>query len=187
MKHKGTMSNNSNTLKSLTERSTQDIETWLDSVSIGGEVEEEPFNWQLFAFSIASQATDERSPRKARIAIRVYEGLAAREMDPDPFSLMYSAMNLRAWMIRELGVREGHEVLDPQPIVDWVKRVTTLPIEVARQFLSTGDIKTIPTEQLRRLREIKNALAPLTLVPESSILPKHPELTEWLQIRPALP
>lgn len=100
---------------------------------------------------------------------------------------MYSAMNLRAWMIRELGSRKGHAVLDPEPIASWFLQLTSVPIEEARQLSSVEDLRTVPIEKLRQVRKIKNALNVLALISDSGILQRHPELEGWLQLRIHLP
>jgi hypothetical protein len=181
------MGTSSNTLEAVLSRSTPELESWLEEVSIGGLIEGAPFNWQFLASSIASRATNERDPRQAQLALRVYETLARQEVESAAFSLMYSAMNLRAWMIRELGPRKGHAVLDPEAIASWFQRVATLSLEEARRLLDAIELSAISVGELRRLRKIKNALGPLALIADSGITQEHPELEEWLQLRVHLP
>ena len=181
------MSTHSDTLDAVLARPTSELEAWLDTASIGADVEGKPFNWQLFAFSVATQATDEKSTRKALVAVRTYERLADLETGSAAFSLMYSAMNLRAWMIRELGAQKAHALLDPEPIASWFSQTATLPIEEARHLASVDDLRTIPVEKLRRLRQIKNVLNTLALIADSGILNDHPELGDWLQLKAQLP
>jgi hypothetical protein len=184
---KGGMGMSSDILEAVLSRSTPELESWLEGVSIGGPVEGAPFNWQLLAFSMASRATNERDPRQARIALLVYETLARQEGEPASFSLMYSAMNLRAWMIHELGPRKGHAVLDPEAIANWFQRIATFPIGEARRLLEERELSAIPVDELRRLRKIKSSLGALALIADSGITQVHPELEEWLQLRERLP
>lgn len=181
------MGMSSDRVETLLSWSAPELESWLEGVSIGGLVEGAPFNWQLFAFSMASRATNERDPRQAHIALRVYEALAHQEVEPVAFSLLYSAMNLRAWMIHELGPCKGHAVLDPEAITSWFQRIATLPIGEVRRLLDENGPLALPINELRRLRKIKNALGPLALIVDSGITREHPELEAWLQLRAQLP
>ncbi|PTL83827.1 hypothetical protein [Vitiosangium sp. GDMCC 1.1324] len=165
----------------------QEVWAWLDRVTIGEPVEGEPFNWDGFAFTAAAQARRERSLLWANIALRVYEGLVEREPDWAAESRTQSAMYLRAWMICELGVREGDTVLDPEVIVTWFRRTATLSFEEVVQWVSPLDLLTTPIDMLRKLRSIKNALNVVRAICKSGVLQKHPELVGWLRIRRRLP
>ncbi|HSP78533.1 MAG TPA: hypothetical protein VLQ93_08400, partial [Myxococcaceae bacterium] len=147
------------------------------------------FNWELFSTTIAARAIDERSLSWAHIALMAFGVLAERAPDAyEAYSFMLRAMNLRAAMILELGSREGDTVLDPEIIVAWFKNLVTMPIEeVAR--MSSEDLRTIPIETIRKLRNLKYALNVVDLVCESEtgVVRKHPELEGWLQLRPRIP
>jgi hypothetical protein len=163
------------------------VGTWLDGLTIGELVEGELFNWEVFAFTAASRASEERSLPWANIALRVYEGLVEREPDRAAESRTHSAMNLRACMIREFGAREGDPILDPEMIVAWFRRTATLSFEEVVQLVTSLDLRTTPIDTLRKLRSIKNALNVLRLISRSGVLRKHPELIGWLRIRRRLP
>lgn len=163
------------------------VETWLEGLTIDEPVDGEFFNWELLAFNAAAQAREERSLPWANIALRVYEGLVEREPDRDADSRTYSAMNLRAWMIREFGAREGDAVLDPEVIVAWFRRTATLSFEEVVQLVSSLDLRTTPIDMLRKLRSIKYTLNVLRAICKSGVLQKHPELIDWLRIRRRLP
>jgi hypothetical protein len=164
----------------------QQVAAWLDGRAIGEPVEGEYFNWELFAFTAAARAHEERSLLSARIALVVYGVLAERASSRESHSLMLSAMNLRASMIREFGSREGDDVLDSEIIVAWFQRIATMSIEDAAKA-SAVDLRTLPMEMLRKLRDIKNALNVVALVSEMGGVQKHPELESWLQLRTRLP
>jgi hypothetical protein len=163
------------------------VRAWLDGLSIGEPIGGENFNWDGFAFTIAARAREERSLPWAHLALLVYGGLAERPPAGDTHSVMLSAMNLRAWMIRELGAREGDAVLDSEIIFAWFQRLATMPIAEAARLASSADWRTIPIETLLKLRSIKSALSVLSLIAETGVLQKHPELNGWLQLRSNLP
>ncbi|MFP2906708.1 hypothetical protein ACLESD_16935 [Pyxidicoccus sp. 3LFB2] len=163
------------------------VTAWLDGLAIGEPLGQEAFNWELFAFTAARRAREERSLPWAHIALRVYEVLEERLPAGAAHSGMFSAMNLRAWMISELGAREGDAILDPEIIFGWFQRVATVPMEEAARLVENRDWGTLPIETLRRLRAIKNALNVLDAISETEVVRKHPELEGWLQLRSRLP
>lgn len=163
------------------------LRAWLDGLSIGEPVGGENFNWEGLAFTAASRARDERSLPWAHVALLIYDVLEARLPGGDSHSVMLSAMNLRAWMIRELGARDGDPVLDPEVIFEWFQGLATLPMEEATRWVALDDWRAIPVEMLLKLRSIKSALNVLALIPEAGLVRKHPELNAWLQVRTRLP
>lgn len=163
------------------------VTAWLDGHAVGEPVGQEDFNWDLFAFTAARRAREERSLPWAHIALRVYAVLAERSPVGSMHSFMLSAMSLRAWMINELGAREGDTVLDPEIIFGWFQRVAVVPLEEAARLVDTQDWSTLPIETLRELRSIKNALNVLSFLPETEGVRRHPELEGWLQLRSRLP
>ncbi|WP_240358451.1 hypothetical protein [Myxococcus vastator] len=164
------------------------LRAWLDGLVVGEPVAGENFNWVVFAFTIAARAREESSLEWAQIGVFVYESLARRHADEEEFSLRLSEMNLRAGMIAELGEREGDLVLDSEPLVAWVRRLTTLSLEEAARWVAMEDVRTIPTEKLRAMRRLKHALKILAhALPKTNVEQKHPELVPWLQFRTRLP
>ncbi|MFP2959304.1 hypothetical protein ACLEPN_16055 [Myxococcus sp. 1LA] len=164
------------------------MNAWLDRLTIGGAVEGEPFNWDVFAFTIAMRAREERSPDWAHVALRIYDALVKRPpTGADAHTFWLSAMSLRAWMIAELGEREGDPVLDSAPIVEWVQRLTTMSLAEAAQWVALGDPRAIPIEKLRAMRRLKHALNTLAhALYKTQVEQKHPELVPWLQFRTRL-
>ncbi|MCP3168151.1 hypothetical protein LZ199_35200 [Myxococcus sp. QH3KD-4-1] len=160
---------------------------WLDGLSIGEPVGGENFNWDGFAFTVAARAKTERSVPWAHLALLVYGVLAERPPGGDAHTFMLSAMSLRAWMIKELGARDGDAVLDPDTIFRWFQDLAVFPLEEAARIVATPDWRTIPIETLLKLRYIKSALNTLSHISDSGVVQKHPELAEWLQLRSRLP
>lgn len=167
------------------------VNPWLDRVTLGGPIEGEPFNWDVFAFTIAARAREERSPGWAHVALRIYDALAKQPpLGATEHSFMLSAMNLRAGLISELGEREGDPVLDSEPIVAWIQRLTTMSLEEASRWMALAqeDFRAVPIEKLLVMRRIKHGLNTLAhALPKTNVEQKHPELVPWLQFRTRLP
>lgn len=163
------------------------VSAWLDGLSLGEPVGGENFNWDGFAFTVAARAREERSLPWAHIALRVYEALAANPPGGETHSIMRSAMSLRAWMIRELGAKEGDAVLDPDIVFVWFQELAVFPIDEAARIVDQPDWRVIPTETLLKLRYIKSALNALAHIADSGVVQRHPELNDWLQLWSRLP
>ncbi|ATB50560.1 hypothetical protein [Corallococcus macrosporus] len=164
------------------------LRAWLDGLAVGEPVDGKDFNWDVFAFTLAARAQEETSVEWAHLALLVYGVLAQRRSDEAEFSIRLSEMNLRAWMIAEVGQREGDFVLDPAPIVAWVQRLTTMPLEEAARWVAHEDLRAIPIEKLQAMRRLKHALKILAhALPRTNVEQKHPELIPWLQLRARLP
>jgi hypothetical protein len=185
---RGNVEKNLTLLKSMVDAPLHELEAWFGGLRPAEPVGGEPFNWELFACVIASRAQHERSVECARMAVSVYEGLATA-LEGEWNTYLYSAMNLRAWMIRELGAREGDTVLDPERVVAWFQRTATLSFEEAVRWCAVwaADPESVPLDMLRTLRAIKSTLRVLDFVSEAGALGHHPELTAWLRLGPQLP
>lgn len=181
------MGTKSSLLRTVLRWPLEQVSSWLDGLVIGEPVGGEFFNWELFASTAAARAREERSLPWARIALMVYGVLVERASADEKHSLMLSAMNLRGWLIVEIGAREGDSILDPETIVAWFRRLATVPIEEAARLASSEDWRTIPIEMLLKLRYIKSALNVVSLISGAGGVRKHPELESWLQLRPRLP
>ncbi|MCP3059260.1 hypothetical protein LXT21_10790 [Myxococcus sp. K38C18041901] len=166
---------------------TQEVAAWLEGVTIGEPVDQEAFNWEVFAFTMATRAGEERSLPWARIALRTYEALAHRARARAAHSFWLSAMNLRARLIEDLGSRQGDTILDPEIVREWFQRVATLSPQDAQTLLASPDLQALPREKLLLLRDIKNALNILSRIAEPDLTRRHPELQDWLMLRARLP
>ncbi|QDF00185.1 hypothetical protein BHS05_32550 [Myxococcus xanthus] len=181
------MEANSSLVQTVLKWPLPQVRAWLDGLALGEPVEGKNFNWDVFAFTLASRARQERSLAWAHIALLIYDVLAQRHSDEAEFSFRLSEMSLRAWMIAEFGECEGDFVLDPEPIVAWAQRLTTFSLEEASQWMAQEDIRTVPIEKLRAMRRLKHALNTLAhALPRTNVEQKHPELVPWLQFRTRL-
>ncbi|WP_434347365.1 hypothetical protein ACN6A1_04060 [Myxococcus virescens] len=89
-----------------------------------------------------------------------------------------------------MGEREGDPVLDSEPIVAWIQRLTTMSLEEASRWMALAqeDFRAVPIEKLLVMRRLKNALNTLAhALPKTQVEQKHPELVPWLQFRTRLP
>lgn len=165
----------------------KDVEAWLNGHPIGEPVGGESFNWEVFAFTAATRAGEERDLPWAHIALRVYEGLVKRSPARAAHSFWLSAMNLRARLIEDLGAQEGHAILDPQIVAAWFLRIATMPLEEASRLSSSPDLHAVPADKLIALRDIKNALNILSRLAGTDFVRNHPELHGWIRLRSQLP
>jgi len=164
----------------------EDVALWLDGRDVGGTVDDEPFNWEGFAFTTAARAREERSLSWANISLHVYGELAKSIPEPLTNTFQLSGMNLRSWMIRELGARQGDPVLDPDILVQWVRDCTQFSFEEVSR-LASKDLRDIPIDTLRALRRIKHALGVLNNIIETPRVRDDAELQAWLRLRTRLP
>lgn len=182
------MEANSSLLQTVLKWPLSQVRAWLDGLAIGEPVEGKHFNWDGLALTLASRARQERNLGMAHIALLIYGVLAQRNTDEEEYSIRLSEMSLRAWMISELGEREGDPVLDSEPIVAWAQGLMTFSMEDASQWMAQEDIRTVPIEKLRAMRKLKHALKILAhALPKTQVEQKHPELIPWLQFRTRLP
>jgi len=74
-----------------------------------------------------------------------------------------------------------------QALVAWFRSLATVPIEEAARLASSESWRTIPIETFLKMRYIKSALNVVSLISGTRVVQKHPELENWLQLRPKLP
>ncbi len=164
------------------------VKRWLAKVEPGHQDPSQTVNWLGLAETAASLARSELDLDWAEIAIYIYDQLA-RKVDSASRreSLMYSQMNLRAFLITRLGPRTGHPVLDPRPVVDWFSQALNMSVEEAKQEASHW--VDLDIGRIRELRRIKNRLAPIKLLDDAKLLPAESRaaLSPWLAMREMLP
>ncbi|WP_224366308.1 HD domain-containing protein [Hyalangium versicolor] len=76
---------------------------------------------------------------------------------------MLSVMNLRGWLIVELGPRDGNVVLDPETIVAWFWSLATMPIEEAASIVNPAfhQAAAAPTDPPVHLRPLPDEVIQL--------------------------
>jgi len=172
----------------LVARGPAAVKRWLADVEPGQQPSSQRIDWLGLAELAASKARAQLDLEWADIALAIYEPLA-RKMDRQSRkeSLMYSAMNLRAFLITRLGATEGQPILDPQAIVNWF--FDNLATSFDQASTDAAHWRTLDIQRVRELRWIKNRLAPIKLLMDSGTCPRDscPELNRWLRIRSQLP
>ncbi|MCE9668453.1 hypothetical protein LY474_11585 [Myxococcus stipitatus] len=174
------------TMTTVLEWPSVDVEAWLQRHVIGEPVDGEFFNWEVFAFTLAARAGDAKDKVQARMALQVYETLANNAASSISRSYRFSAMNLRARMMGELGALAGDPILDPEVVVQWVHDCTRLSLDEATR-LASMDLRDLPIDTVRALRDIKNALTVLSHIEETPRVRDDVELQAWLRLRTRLP
>jgi len=161
---------------------------WIVNVPPGQQSLSQKFDWLGLAEAAALNARFELDLDWAKIAISIYDQLAKKvESKSQRESLMYSQMNLRAFLIARLGAVPGHPILDPQPIINWFFDSLTLTVEEASERAARWT--DLEIERVRELRRIKNRLSPIKVLKEANMLPhdSYSSLSSWLSIRSQLP
>ncbi len=129
----------------------------------------------------------------ADAAVAAYSYLASVSSGREKESYQDSVMNLRAFMISRLGSIPGDRILDAADIVYWFfDIVDTTPQKAMKKSLFWRESLPHNTQsrqvtEIRRLRRIKNRLAPIAVLTESGQLEPTPALREWLALRGQLP
>jgi hypothetical protein len=179
--------------------SPSEARAWLQEV-VSGSVNALPdFNWLGFAFAAGSNAheTARRGDKPsslgwAKVAVSVYEKLAATSEEYESHACEMSAMNLRASLINKFGSSAGHDILDGEAVVNWFWEKLELPLEevkeVSRQWHELGyeekveRLKNNPSPLLAIMR-IKNRLGVIDVLRNGGIVPLSDEIQSWLVAR----
>ena len=158
------------------------------------------FNFHGLADKAASNAIRAQDVQKtaegwAEAACKLYDLLAASDQSADQssaFSFMRSAMFVRAGQIQVYGHQNGHVVRDQNLLLDWFfRQVHSTPEQTLALSASVKTAFSDPPftkqfiDQLRYLRHLRNALAPLQYC--ASSFEHHAELQKWLSLRDQLP
>ncbi|GAB1689265.1 hypothetical protein [Krasilnikovia sp. M28-CT-15] len=111
---------------------------------------------------------------------------AVRIAGGDPWSTAVGKFHLRGLLIRELGPVPGDTTWDQIALTREVLATTTLDVDHAREM--AGHWRTLPTEEIRVLRQHKSLFAPLALLADQ--LPEgdySEQVNAWLVVQPTLP
>lgn len=192
------MSENQNiTIQLLLEMPPNEVQSWLKDVWSGGKQVEEKFNWLGFAEVAAFEARnsgklEEPNIEWAKIAISVYDWLAAMADDTGKNSFLLSSMNLRAYMINLFGTVSGHPVLDLNQIIKWLKDSFVFSVEEASDLSKMWLQKDINwkhqnVKTIRELRLIKNRLNVIKFLVDCEKLIPDEEINKWLSLKEKLP
>lgn len=188
-------------LNSLMKKDAIQVQAWLKSIWTGKEHISDNFNWHGLAEVAAFRASDNLNLEWAKVAIYVYNFLAANQPNASgKESFMSSAMTLRAYMISKLCATPGDEVLDIEYLVHWFfndlkisDKDALIQADAWKKMLASKNKKDIQNkldaelEEFRILRRIKNRLTLFKLLSESNKFSPDKEITAWLLIQDKLP
>jgi hypothetical protein len=168
------------------------IEEWQTSVEAGDEQVPEEFNWlglaEVAAFnasSITKQGLGSGGLIWARIAISTYQHLARQSHITSQDTYLNSAMNLRVFMINQLGSISGDSVLDMEQVLQWFLDGLTLTFEdVARKV---GNWSNLDHDEVLKLRRIKNRITILEHLSKERHVSFDQNIKAWLSLRESLP
>lgn len=150
------------------------------------------FNWLGLAQVASQKATgfeasgnQEAKLRWAEIA-RKENAYLAKQAEPNAReSYELSAMHLRAAMIIQFEPVTDHPIVDIKAITSWFCERT--PIERQDVIPLLGNWRSLPIQDILKLRQIKNRLSVIELLMQEGHLQEHPELRQWLAIKSCLP
>ena len=188
-------------LKSLLQKDAIQVQAWLKTIWTGKEHISNNFNWHGLAEVAASRASDNLNLEWAKVAIYVYNFLAANQPNATgKESFMSSAMTLRAYMISKLGATPGDEILDIEYLVNWFfndlkisDKDALIKADAWKKMLASKNKKDIQNkldaelEEFRILRQIKSRLTLFKLLSESNKFTPDKEIADWLSIQDKLP
>lgn len=188
-------------LKSLIKKDAIQVQAWLKTIWTGKEHISDNFNWLGLAQVASSKASENLNLEWAKVAIYVYDFLAANQPNASgKESFMSSAMTLRAYMISKLGATPGDEVLDIEYLVNWFfddlkisDKDALIKASAWKQILAAKNKQDIQNkldaelEEFRILRRIKSRLTLFKLLSESNKFIPDKEIADWLSIQDKLP
>ncbi len=180
-------------LNHILEQNPETILTWVNSSWSSHNYETKEFNWLLLANVAAINArnasSNDSNPIKwAEIAITVYDqlvNLAEKQRLGSGESFMISAMMLRTAMIEKFGLISNHPVLDASLILNWFwGNLKYSQEELAKKV---ADWRSLPIEDIRNLRKLKNQLKVILALANSDKYALDEELKSWLYWQDKLP
>ena len=180
------------TLDALVQEDVSRVEAWLEGVRSGEVEPPETFNWHGLAEGAAfrwrcSEETGSPDPRWGRIAVSIYDRLAAGTGVDATIgsSLSRSSMLLRASMIRAFGPLAGDPILDPAVVAGWFFDGLPMPFEVASEKARAPERCGI--EDMRALVQIKDKLNVINLINKQNTHLFDRNMDKWLSLIPDLP
>ena len=176
----------------LLTKDSQTVQHWLKQIWSEELTVADDFNW-LGVAQMASQkatgfeASDDQEARLrwVEIALNVYAYLAKQAERNARESYQLSAMRLRAAMIIQFEPVTDHPILDIKAITTWFFEQT--PIERQEVIQLLRNWRSLPIQEILKLRQIKNRLSVIELLMEEGHLQEDHELRHWLAIKGCLP
>lgn len=178
----------------ILEQDAESVLIWVKNIFSGQTAQLQEFNWLLLADISSTKARKGQNgsglpDRKwAEVATTIYDRLADAAKQKKPGSgesFTISSMMLRAVAIAKLGVISDHPVLDVNLILQWFwDNIKESREEVEKKATNW---KTLPIEEIRQLRQLKNRLNVIAALADSDKYVLNEELNTWLSVREKLP
>ncbi|MRW94581.1 hypothetical protein GJ699_31900 [Duganella sp. FT80W] len=123
----------------------------------------------------------------AQLSVSVYSWLAqqADTHASSSFSFKQSEMMIRARQIRSFGSHAGHPVRDSQDVLDWFESERRFSLVEATVLVQ--DWRTLPIDEMRKLRRIKNVLSVLAVIWDELSMECRNDLQGWANLKTKLP
>ena len=183
---------NENLSDILSDSSAQEIQQWIKNVREGREHVSKNFNW----LGLAEAATfnsyaREKSPSSlpnldwAKVAVEAYHHLIEISQPSERFRFEHSIMLLRAYLLAHLGPRENEELLQVNPVVDWIFQDIDMPYDEVQRRAEIWT--TLSKPEMLQLRRIKTRLSILRLMRDHGLLQERQGFDAWLSLWKQLP
>jgi len=168
------------------------VETWLRNVWEGRESVPKDFYWPHLCAAIEVLARSGNGPRYyerpdlawAKVAVSIYQYLIDQADPLTRMALEDRMMHLKAHLIRCFGNVPGDSMLDVDQIVEWFFQNLHLSFEDVEKISSW---ESLTTEELLRLRYIKNRLSILRFLADDHLIIPDERLRRWLMTQEKLP
>ncbi len=164
------------------------ILSWLINALSGQLTPNQDINWLSLAEIASFKANQNNDLKWAEISIKIYDYLAEKsdkKKRGSGESFKLSAMMLRSLMMQRLGTSVNDEILDINIILAWFK--DSLNLSFKDVLIKTENWRTLPIENIRELRQIKNRLKVIQGLAESDHITLDKFFCQWLDLLPKLP
>jgi hypothetical protein len=181
-------------IERILEQNAESVLIWVNNIFSGQTPQPQDFNWLLLADVSSAKARKGQNGSGlfdrtwAEVATTIYDRLAIIAEQKKPGSgesFRISSMMLRAGAIAQLGVVPNDSVADVNLILQWFWDNIKESREDVEQ--KTANWKTLPVEEIRELRQLKNRLKVIAALAKSNKYVLDAEIKTWLALREKLP
>ncbi|MEG5058763.1 hypothetical protein QUB60_12130 [Microcoleus sp. A2-C5] len=178
----------------ILEQNRKSVLAWVKNTLSAQTTVPQDFNWLLLADVSSAKARKGENNAGlfdrtwAEVATAIYDRLAEAAEQKKPGSgesVRISSMMLRAGAIAKYGIVPNDSVLDVNLILQWFWDNIKDSREDVEQ--KAGNWQTLPIEEIRELRQLKNRLKVIAALASSDKYVLDEELKAWLLLREKLP
>ncbi|MCW6049327.1 hypothetical protein K4039_04325 [Lyngbya sp. CCAP 1446/10] len=178
----------------ILEQNRKSVLAWVKNTLSAQTTVPQDFNWLLLADVSSAKARKGENNAGlfdrtwAEVATAIYDRLAEAAEQKKPGSgesVRISSMMLRAGAIAKYGIVPNDSVLDVNLILQWFWDNIKDSREDVEQ--KAGNWQTLPIEEIRELRQLKNRLKVIAALASSDKYVLDEELKAWLLLRDKLP